>query len=294
MNAKRIAYAVLTAVLAASGTYMFVYLYRWEWNRTLIAGIFFVAAEIGLIGAAILERLKKMEGRIDSRAAEAPPPALAAIQETAPEPKAGFKWLTRSGGTNVFVPVLMGAGFVVSGIAWLVERFAHATARPAMERGLAWRLAPLSLPAGGFVGGGVTVLAPRPSRTKARVKHALITIAVAAGLSLAVAALGDVTQNRPDRALPGTSSTLVLDINTRTPDTSSVETATRLWGTCAGTLPHYIDAPKIAALGSGRALIVTQPALGEHTQRRLSGCLSDTTLDEVQASVVSLNSFGVE
>lgn len=292
MNAKRIAFAMLTVVLAASGTYMFVYLYRWEWNRTLIAGIFFVAAEIGLLGGAILERLKKMEGRIDARAAE--PPALAHIQETAPEPKAGFKWLARSDGTNVFVPVLMGAGFVVSAIAWLVERLAHATARPAMERGLAWRLAPLSLPAGGFVGEGVTVLAPRPSRTKLRVKQALITIAVAAALSLMVDALGDLTQNRPDRALPGTSSTMVLEISSRTADASSVETATRLWAACAGTVPAYIEPPKIAALGSGRALIVTQPSLGEHTQRRLSGCLSDTTLDEVVAKVLSVESFGVD
>jgi hypothetical protein len=282
----------MAIVLAASGAYMFVYLYRWEWNRTLIAGMFFIAAEIGLIGAAILERLKKMEGRLDARAAE--PPALAHIQETAPEPKAGFKWLTHSDGTNVFVPVLMGAGFVVSGIAWVVERLAHATARPALERGLAWRLAPLALPEGGFVGGGVTALASRPSRTKARIKHTLITIAVAAALSLSIDALGDLTQNRPDRALPGTSSTMVVEIGTRTRDASSVETATRLWAACAGTVPSYIEAPKIAALGSGKALIVTQPALGEHTTRRLTGCLSDTTLDEVQAGVVSVESFGVE
>lgn len=292
MSAKRLAYAVLTIVLAASGTYMFVYLYRWEWNRTLIAGIFFVAAEIGLIGAGILERLKKMEERIENRVAE--PPALAHIQETAPEPKAGFKWLARTDGTNVFVPVLMGAGFVVSGIAWVVERFAHATARPVLERGLAWRLAPLSLPADGFVGGGVTVLAPRPSRTRTRVKHALMTIAVAAALSLTVDALADLTQNRPDRALPGTSSTMVLEINTRRADASSVETATRLWAACAGTVPRYVEPPKIAALGSGKALIVTQPALGEHTQRRLSGCLSDTTLDEVVARVLSVESFGTD
>lgn len=292
MISKRIAFAVLTVVLAASATYMFVYLYRWEWNRTLIAGIFFVAAEIGLIGAAILERLKKMEGRIESRAVE--PPALALIQETAPEPRAGFKWLTRTDGMGVFVPVLMGAGFVVSGIAWVVERFAHATARPALERGLAWRLAPLSLPAGGFVGGGVTVLAPRPSRTKARIKHTLITIAVAAALSLMVDALGDLTQNRPDQALPGTSSTMVVEISARGVDSSSVETATRLWAACAGTVPGYIQAPKIAALGRGKALIVTQPALGEHTERRLSGCLSDATLDEVVARVLSVESFGVE
>jgi hypothetical protein len=290
MSAKRVAYATLTVVLAASGTYMFVYLYRWEWNRTQIAGIFFVAAEIGLIGAAIIERLKRMEQRLDSRVAE--PPALAHIQETAPEPKAGFKWLAPTDGTNVFVPVLMGAGFVVSGIAWVVERFAHATARPALERGLAWRLAPLSLPAGGFVGAGASVLAPRPSRTRARVKHALMTIAVAAVLSVSVDALGDLTQNRPDRALPGTSSTMVLEINTRSADASSVDTATRLWAACAGTVPGYIDTPKIAALGSGKALIVTQPALGEHTQRRLTGCLSDTTLDEAGARVLSVESFG--
>ncbi|MFN2587092.1 MAG: hypothetical protein ABR613_03080 [Actinomycetota bacterium] len=292
MSAKRLAYAVLTVVLVASGTYMFVYLYRWEWNRTLIAGIFFVAAEIGLIGAAILERLKKMEARIAPAAAE--PPALAAIQETAPEPKAGFKWLTPTDGTGVFVPVLMGAGFVVSGIAWLVERFAHATARPAMERGLAWRLVPLSLPEGGFVGGGVPALAPRPARTKARIKHGLVVVAVAAALSLGIDTLGDLTQNRPDRALPGTSSTLVVEIKTRTANSSSVATASRLWSACAGTVPSYIETPKIAALGSGKALIVTQPALGEHTQRRLSGCLSDTTLDEVQASVRSVETFGVD
>jgi hypothetical protein len=292
MSSKRLAYAVMAVVLASSGTYMFVYLYRWEWNRTLIAGIFFVAAEIGLIGAAILERLKKIEARIDAKTAE--PPALAHIQDTAPEPKAGFKWLTHSDGPNVFVPVLMGAGFVVAGIAWVVERLAHATARPALERGLAWRLAPLALPEGGFVGSGPATLAPRPSRTKARVKQALVTIVVAAVLSLSIDALGDLTQNRPDRALPGTSSTVVVEIGTRTRDASSVETATRLWAACAGTVPSYVDAPKIAALGSGRALIVTQPALGEHTTRRLTGCLSDTTLDEVQARVVSVESFGAE
>ncbi|MDQ3981074.1 MAG: hypothetical protein M3271_00160, partial [Actinomycetota bacterium] len=241
MSSKRLAYAVMAVVLAASGAYMFVYLYRWEWNRTLIAGMFFIAAEIGLIGAAILERLKKMEGRLEAKAAE--PPALAHIQETAPEPKAGFKWLTHSDGTNVFVPVLMGAGFVVSGIAWVVERLAHATARPALERGLAWRLAPLALPEGGFIGGGTTALAPRPSRARARVKHTLITIAVGAVLSLGIDALGDLTQNRPDRALPGTSSTMVVEIGSRTRDASSVETATRLWAACAGTVPSYIEAP---------------------------------------------------
>ncbi len=82
MTSKRLAYAVMAVVLAASGAYMFVYLYRWEWNRTLIAGMFFIAAEIGLIGAAILERLKKMEGRLDAKAAE--PPALRTSRKRLP------------------------------------------------------------------------------------------------------------------------------------------------------------------------------------------------------------------
>ena len=52
---------------------------------------------------------------------------------------------------NVFVPVLMGAGVLMSGIAWLVERVARATVRPAAERGLAAQLDGLALPANGFV-----------------------------------------------------------------------------------------------------------------------------------------------
>jgi hypothetical protein len=49
------------------------------------------------------------------------------------------------------VPVLIGMGVVASGLAWLVERLARATAGPALERGLAARLTALSWPAGGLV-----------------------------------------------------------------------------------------------------------------------------------------------
>jgi hypothetical protein len=52
---------------------------------------------------------------------------------------------------GVFVPVLMGMGVVASALAWVIERLARATARPALERRLAARLAPLSWPDGGLV-----------------------------------------------------------------------------------------------------------------------------------------------
>ena len=44
---------LLVGVLVASGGYVLVYLYRWEWNRALMAGVFFLAAEIALVGAAL-------------------------------------------------------------------------------------------------------------------------------------------------------------------------------------------------------------------------------------------------
>jgi hypothetical protein len=54
---------------------------------------------------------------------------------------------------NVFVPVLMGAGVLMSGLAWIVERVARATVRPVAERGLAAQLDGLALPATGFLAG---------------------------------------------------------------------------------------------------------------------------------------------
>jgi hypothetical protein len=49
--------------------------------------------------------------------------------------------------TNVFVPVLLGAGVIVSAIAWVVERLARATAGRNMERGLALQLDAIAPPA---------------------------------------------------------------------------------------------------------------------------------------------------
>ncbi len=135
-------------VLAATGLYFFVYLWRWEWNRALIAGILFVATELAIASVTVLGRLRSMEHRL-----QAPDRAvLARIRESAPPPHDHFEWLSpRTGRLGVFVPVLIGMGVVASGLAWLVERMARITAGPALERGLAARLGPLAWPAGGLV-----------------------------------------------------------------------------------------------------------------------------------------------
>ena len=148
MRPGRIAGLLGGAVLASTALYFFVYLWRWEWNRALIAGILFVATEVAVATAVVLNRLH----RLGERLAAPDPAVLARIRESAPPPRDHFEWLSpKSGHMGVFVPVLIGMGVVASGLAWLVERLARATAGPVMERGLAARLGPLAWPSGGLV-----------------------------------------------------------------------------------------------------------------------------------------------
>ena len=156
MITRRLGTALAALTLAGSGVYLFVYLYRWEWNRALMAGVFLLAAQMALSTTAILARLRALEA---ARVAEAPrapgrpgSQVLARLQESAPPRRDHFAWMQP--GTErmgVFVPILMGAGFVLSGLAWLVERVARRTAGPALERGLAARLSVFSLPEEGLV-----------------------------------------------------------------------------------------------------------------------------------------------
>ena len=148
MRPGRIAAVIGGGVLASTALYFFVYLWRWEWNRALIAGLLFVATEVAMATATVLNRLRSLDGRLT-----APDPAvLARIRASAPPPRDHFEWLSpRSGRLGVFVPVLIGMGVVASGLAWLVERLARATAGPALERGLAVRLGPLAWPEAGLL-----------------------------------------------------------------------------------------------------------------------------------------------
>jgi len=145
VSGSRLARTLLVAVMVGAGAYLFVYLYRWEWNRATIAGIFLVAAEVAHATILVTERLAQLAAA-PSGHATADIGTLARIRETAPRPRQRFAWLApNSGQTSVFVPVLMGAGVVLSGLAWIVERIAQHTARPRLERGLARRLDALAV-----------------------------------------------------------------------------------------------------------------------------------------------------
>lgn len=161
---KKIAWLSGLVTLLATGGYIFVYLYRWEWHRALIVGTLFVAAEVALATALVLRGLSKVQLGLDvDRTRELEPAVLERLRSNAPR-RNPFAWLEPGEGrTAVFIPVLLGSGVVVSALAWLVERIAGRTAEPAMERRLAGQLTALAFPAGGLVPDEAELLAQNGS-----------------------------------------------------------------------------------------------------------------------------------
>lgn len=152
MTPRRIATLAAVVTGGAAGWYFFAYLTRWEWNRALVAGLIFLAMEIAIVAGVLAERLRRLSAAIDDLHHRPDTEAhdegeLRRIQEAAPPRREPFAWLTPDR-TSVFVPVLLGAGVIASGVAWTVERVARAGIGAQFERGLARRLRVLALPRG--------------------------------------------------------------------------------------------------------------------------------------------------
>jgi hypothetical protein len=149
VTALRIGKVIMALTLVASGSYFVVYLSRWEWNRATTAALIFLAAELGFAAMMLGDHVSRLEHRIGraSGGDTASRPVRQRIAEAAPAPRDHFAWLRSSTErTSVFIPVLMGAGVILSALAWLIERFARATASTVGESALAQRLEPISLP----------------------------------------------------------------------------------------------------------------------------------------------------
>jgi len=296
VSAHRIGRALTFAVLATSAIYMLVYLYRWEWNRALVAGLFFVAAELAFVATSLFGRLQAIEAKLDGRTMPTYSTQVAQrVQQSAPAPRQRFAWLEESArSTNVFVPVLLGAGVILSLIASAVERVAAKTGRPVLERGLVSRLEPLApLP------GGLLSSAPpgqerrggaRPSQR--RWLNRLFVIAVVAlgvfATMQAVDLIGDATQTRSDPSTPGVALEITLSVQTKGRVPSEDETAEALWVACRGVLNRSVTASEPVRLGGGVQRFLVTPAVGEHARRRLEGCLEDATLDRISGRVISM------
>ena len=150
---RRIVYVFGGLAAAGAATYLVVYLYWWQWQRALICGVLLLVVEVMLFGNVVLGRLARIEQRLrdsDRRQRELAArqeDVLARLRSASAEPEeARFRWLEGPADrTYVFVPVLMVTGVLLSVLAWVVQRIASATARPA-ERRLAGRLAVLAAP----------------------------------------------------------------------------------------------------------------------------------------------------
>jgi hypothetical protein len=277
-------------VLVASGAYLLIYLYRWEWNRALISGVFFIAAEVALATASLGRRMSRIEERVDriDRSAAASPPAvgpsvpgLAPVADRPEEAEASggpFPWL-EPGSLSVFVPVLLGIGAILSGVAYVIERVATSTdpdaARTAVERRLDGLRSPTSL------------IAPHeptaPARRRARGSRSgvVVTLAVATLLVWTlVIALVEFTQNRPDPIGTGGRTSFDMVIEVRGEPAEVLPIAQALVTTCRPMASPWSTIDVQALDGATVRLDVT-PSLAENAGRRFTGCLTDLQLDRV-------------
>lgn len=118
-----------------------------------------------------------------------------------------------------------------------------------------------------------------------RLVAAVVAIAVTVG---GIWALAEVTQNRPDVIEEGSSTELVVSVRTRE-GAGLVRHAERLWAVCSGTARGIHLVGDMVGHGGGLFQLTLSPALGEHTRRRLVGCLEDFTLDGLKGSVRSVD-----
>ena len=151
MNTRKLATLIAATTMAATGGYVFIYLARWEWNRALVSAAIFLAAELGVVALLLITRLQRVEEALIAPAPADPRVHRRIREAAAPSAEVRFDWLVQPHRTGVFVPVLMGAGVVLSAVAWLVERVARSTVGPAVERGLSRRLGRLELPVHGLL-----------------------------------------------------------------------------------------------------------------------------------------------
>ncbi|MGE0877493.1 MAG: hypothetical protein AB7L13_06130 [Acidimicrobiia bacterium] len=289
MNATRLARLlvrlVTLLVLVSSGAYMVIYLYRWEWNRALISGLLFVAAETTWVGVAIMRRLRAIEDRLDRMAVTSSSPRPARTPATSAP--AALQWLDPTR-LNVFIPVLMGAGALLSAAAYVVERVSRMVAAP--SRSDTAGLGRLGVPNDDGTPVAPSLGAPR---SHGRLGAWIVVLAALALLTTAaVNLLADYTKSDREAQLRGGRTDLVLEIGYLDGDRRPpLETARALLEVCRSQLPTVPTITEPVLVAERQVATTIEPALGRLRIRRLTGCLQDATIDRVQAKVISATSY---
>ena len=111
-------------------------------------------------------------------------------------------------------------------------------------------------------------------------------IALVAAAVVSIGALGDLTQSRPDPLRTDAVTELVLSVEHDRFVHGADGAAAALWAVCAGqTRSRLVD--ELSGGEDGRYRVVLAPAVGEHEERKLRGCLEDLTVERVLGDVES-------
>jgi hypothetical protein len=123
-------------------------------------------------------------------------------------------------------------------------------------------------------------------------KRLLLVVALVVVGAASVDTLGDLTQSRPDEVVAGSRSEVVVEVRSKHYRPGVDQGARNLVATCAGTSGHaLVDNASVEIIGDGTVRFSVEPALGEHSRRKLLGCLEDTTIDRLQGHVASVETI---
>lgn len=293
--ARAVGLIVTCLVMVVSGAYVLVDLARWEWNRAILSALLFLSALVVLATATVLRSLRRLGERLSviegdrSRSADVPGIIGAANAEAVAERR--FAWLERPPDKlGVFVPVLLGAGMVLSLVAYVIERLAGVLAGGSIDRRTAGALH-LELPLGsGLVhldAAGRGSGARRPHHTLLWVLGAILTIGLGTG---AVEGMRQLTQSRADAVGGPGTTTIGLRIDQRSVDRPLPVVAADLWAGCHNRVPGDPAIVDMREVGDRQLILTVDQAFGRTGKARIIGCLEDFNLDLVQAHVLTFHS----
>lgn len=287
---RRLARLLALVVLVFSGSFVVIYLLRWEWNRALTAGVFFIAAELFLATDLLLRRIAAVEERLgDAEQREDVASLAAMLRRHRPRTPGPFAWLTSDRDqTFVLVPILLGAGIILSGVAFLVERLSRVAAAPVAEHELARGLAGMALPRGGLSPTGQPPVERPPRRSTARRNGAVIAV-LFVSMMVIIFTMVFALLTRPAEPQPSRALVVELAVQRRDLEQSDVAVAQALWSICRVRIPQQVELQDLGAAGPGVYRMVIAPAPALFDTREFRGCLNDGLLDRASAQVLSLD-----
>ncbi len=284
-------------VLVAAGAYMFIYLVRWEWNRALVAGVFFLAAEVFLISDVLLGRISALGRRVDRAREEEQAQLLAdRLRANRPERTGPFAWLHHDPDrVTVLLPVLIGAGVLLSALSYVVEQISRVSALPVAEDDLARGLATIALPAEGLTPIG-RLPAPAPRPTAPDRSDFLWTVVTFAGVVALISALVTtgimLLKSVPEPSDPSRVMHIDLVVERRNLSQTERDIALGLWAMCSTRVPPEVALASLDPVDPAdpaRLRMTLSPSPASSDRRELLGCLQDALIERTWISVLGFD-----